>query len=182
MDPTYITILVNGTNATNVLSTTATLIYNTLGLLPILILLAAIGIIVVVIDIALGLAEGRNHKNKSQVQQQVQQDNNVQQQNNKGIFIDFKTFRDIEDSIDFSIILSVVIAIIALIGLGITNNIAIGVAFLLIILAVIFNLGALSYQLDKLHGLKPKKVKKIIKETVTYSDGTTIEREKRYEY
>ncbi len=42
MDPTYITILINGTNTTKVLSTTATLLYNTLGLLPILVLLLII--------------------------------------------------------------------------------------------------------------------------------------------
>ena len=174
MDPTYITILVNGTNATNVLSTTATLIYNTLGLLPILALLAVIGIIVVVVDIALRLTKEKSYKNENQTQQQV---------NNRNISVDLKTLNTVKDSISFSSFLVLLIIIAALVVFAAPANVTLyQLTILLILLVAIVSIAILSDGYSELKKVMPTKVKKIIKETVTYSDGTTIEREKRYEY
>jgi len=174
MDPTYIIILANGTNTTGVLSTTATLLYNTLGLLPILVLLAVIGIIVVVLDIMLRLSKEDNHKKKSQTQQQV---------DNKNISADLKTLVAAKDSISIGTFTLLLIIIAALITLAAPVNVTTyQVAILLILLVAIAGIAILSDGYSELKKVMPKKVRKVLKITTTYSDGTTIEREKRYEY
>jgi len=174
MDPTYITILVNGTNATKVLSTTATLLYNTLGLLPILVLLAVTGIMVVVMDIILRLSKEKNHENENQVQQRV---------NNRKISVDLKTLSTAKDSISFGFSIVLLIIIVALITLAAPVNVtAYQVAILLILLVAIVGIAILSDGYSELKKVMPAKVRKVLKITTTYSDGTTIEREKRYEY
>jgi len=174
MDPTYIIILANGTNTTGVLSTTATLLYNTLGLLPILVLLAVIGIIVVVLDIMLRLSKEDNHKKKSQTQQQV---------DNKNISADLKTLVAAKDSISIGTFTLLLIIIAALITLAAPVNVTTyQVAILLILLVAIAGIAILSDGYSELKKVMPKKVRRIIKKTIIYEDGTTIEREKRYEY
>jgi predicted membrane protein len=174
MDPTYITILVNGTNATTVLSKAATLLYNTLGLLPILVLLAVTGIIVVVMDIALRLSKEENHKNENQVQQRA---------NNRKISVDLKTLSIAKDSISFSASLVLLIIIVTLITLAAPASIMLyQLAIFLILLVAIVGIAILSDGYSELKKVMPTKVKRIIKETVTYSDGTTVEKERRYEY
>jgi len=173
MDPTYITIVVNGTNTT-VLSKAATLLYNTLGLLPILVLLVVTGIIVVVMDIALRLSKEENHKNESQTQQQV---------NNRNISVDLKTLVTVKDSISIGAFLVLLIIIVALITLGAPASIMLyQLATFLILLVAIVGIVILSDGYSELKKVMPTKVKKIIKETITYSDGTTVEKERRYEY
>ena len=173
MDPTYIIILANSTNATGVLSTTATLLYNALGLLHILVLLAVIGIIVVVLDIMLRLSKEDNHKNESKTQQQV---------DNKNISVDLKTLSFAKDSISFGASLVLLIIIIALITLAAPVNVtAYQAAIVLMLLVAITSIAILSDGYSELKKVMPKKVRKIIKETVTYSDGTTVERERMYE-
>ena len=174
MDPTYIIILANGTNTTGVLSTTATLLYNTLGLLPILVLLAVIGIIVVVLDIMLRLSKEDNHKKKSQTQQQV---------DNKNISADLKTLVAAKDSISIGTFTLLLIIIAALITLAAPVNVTTyQVAILLILLVAIAGIAILSDGYSELKKVMPKKVRKIIKKTIIYEDGTTEEREWKYEY
>ena len=173
MDPTYITIVVNGTNTT-VLSKAATLLYNTLGLLPILVLLAVTGIILVVMDIALRLSKEGNHKNESQAQQPV---------DNKNISVDLKTLVAAKDSISIGTFTLLLIIIAALITLTAPVNVtAYQVAIFLILLVAIAGIAILSDGYSELKKVMPKKVRKIIKKTIIYEDGTTEEREKRYEY
>ena len=174
MDPTYIIILANGTNATGVLSTTATLLYNALGLLHILVLLAVIGIIVVVLDIMLRLLKEENHKKESQTQQPV---------DNKNISVNLKTLVAAKDSISFGASLVLLIIIIALITLAASVNVtAYQVAIVLILLVAITSIAILSDGYSELKKVMPKKVRKIIKKTIIYEDGTTEEREWKYEY
>jgi membrane-associated HD superfamily phosphohydrolase len=172
MDPTYITIVVNGTNTT-VLSEAATLLYNTLKLLPTFWLLVAIGIIVVTLDIILRLLKEENRKNKSQ----------TQQANNSNISVDLKTLSAVKDSIFFSSFLILIITMAVLITFVAPANITIyqAVIFLILVLSI-FGIAILFDGYSELKKVLPKKVRKIIKETITYSDGTTIEREKKYEY
>ena len=172
MDPTYIIILANGTNATGVLSTTATLLYNALGLLHILVLLAVIGIIVVVLDIILRLSKEDNHKNESKTQQQV---------DNKNISVDLKTLSFAKDSISIGTFTLLLIIIAALITLAAPVNITTyQVAILLILLVAIASIAILSDGYSELKKVMPKKVRKIIKKTIIYEDGTTEEIERKY--
>jgi len=174
MDPTYITILVNGTNATKVLSATATLLYNTLGLLPILVLLAVTGIIVVIMDIALRLKGEKDHKNENQVQQRV---------NNRKISVDLKTLSTAKDSISFSAFLVLLIIIAALMALAAPVNITLyQIAILLILLIAIVSITVLSDGYSELKKAMPAKVRKVVKVTTVYGDGTTVEKETKYEY
>ena len=174
MDPTYITILVNGTNATTVSSTAATLLYNSLGLLSFLVLLATIGIIVVVIDIALRLIGEKNHKNENQIQQQV---------NNRNISVDLKTLSAVKDSISIGTFVLLLIIIVALITFAAPASIMLyQVAILLILLVAIVGIAILSDGYSELKKVMPTKVRRIVKITTTYSDGTTIEKETKYEY
>jgi len=174
MDPTYIIILVNGTNTTGVLSTTATLLYNSFGLLPLLILLVMIGIIVVVFDIILRLSKEDNHKNESQTQQPV---------DNKNISVDLKTLSFAKDSISFGAFLVLLIIIIALITLVAPVNITTyQVAVVSILLVAVTSIAMLYDGYSELKKVMPKKVRRIIKKTIIYEDGTTEEREWKYEY
>jgi quinol-cytochrome oxidoreductase complex cytochrome b subunit len=179
MDPTYITILVNGTNTTKVLSTAATLLYNSLGLLSFLVLLATIGIIVVVMDIALRLMGEKNHKNENQTQQQ---DNKQQEVNNKNISVDLKTLYDIKDSISFSAFLILLIILIAIMTPAVSADTNLyQAAMFLILLIAIASIAVLSDGHSELKKVMPKKVRKIVKITTVYSDGTTVEKEEKYE-
>ena len=172
MDPAYITIVVNGTNTT-VLSKAATLLYNTLGLLSFLVLLVVTGIIVIVMDIALRLSKEENHKNESQ----------TQQANNRNISVDLKTLSAVKDSISIGDFLVLLIIIVALITLGAPASIMLyQLAIFLILLVAIVGIIILSDGYSELKKVMPTKVKKIIKETITYSDGTTVEKERKYEY
>ena len=174
MDPTYITILVNGTNATKVLSATATLLYNTLGLLPILVLLAVTGIIVVIMDIALRLSKEKDHESENQVQQRV---------NNRKISVDLKTLSTAKDSISFSAFLVLLIIIAALMVLAAPVNITLyQIAILLILLIAIVSITVLSDGYSELKKAMPAKVRKVVKVTTVYGDGTTVEKETKYEY
>ena len=174
MDPTYITIVINSTNATEVLSKAATLLYNTLGLLPILVLLAVTGIILVVMDIALRLSKGENHKNESQTQQQV---------DNRNISVDLKTLSAVKDSIFIGSILVLLVIIVTLITLAAPASIMLyQLSIFLILLVAVTSILILYDGYTRVRELLPKRIKRIIKKTIIYEDGTTEEREKKYEY
>ena len=174
MDSTYITTLVNGTNATEALNAAATLLYSTLGLLPFLVLLATVGIIVVVMDIALRLTKEKNHGNENQTQQQV---------NDKNISVNLKTLNTVKSSISVSAFLVLLIIMAALITLAAPVNIILyQTAIVLILLLAIVGIAMLSDGYSELKKIMPTKVRKVVKVITTYSDGTTVEKETKYEY
>jgi Kef-type K+ transport system membrane component KefB len=108
-----------------------------------------------------------------------QQNIQAQQQNKKGIFVDFETLREAKNSADDSFMISFVIFIASILGIIFVNNIASQVMFFLIMILSVFAMGAAASSYNKLDKLRPK-VKKIIKETIIYEDGQTEEKEYKY--
>jgi uncharacterized membrane protein len=108
-----------------------------------------------------------------------QQDTQAQQQNKKGVFIDFETLKAAESSADDSFMLSFVIFLLAVAGAIVINNIVAQIIFFVIMIFSVLAMGAAASSYSKLNKSKPK-VKKIIKETIIYEDGQTEEREYKY--
>jgi glucan phosphoethanolaminetransferase (alkaline phosphatase superfamily) len=109
-----------------------------------------------------------------------QQDTQAQQQNKKGVFIDFETLREVKSSIDNSFMLTLIIALLAFAGFITINNIVAQIVFLVIMIFSVFAMGIAASSYNKLDKFTPK-VKKIIKEIIFYEDGQVEEKETKYE-
>jgi len=114
--------------------------------------------------------------------QTQQQKTNIDQSNKKGILIDYETLNKIHNVIDTSIFLLLLIVLLALIGMTASYKSESTIIFFVILALSTIGAIILIYASDLIYKIKPKRVKKIIKTIVTYSDGTTVEKETRYEY
>jgi len=178
MDPTIAIVTITS------VSTELSLLNNLLAMFPILLLLLfSAFIIFTLFAISTLKGEKSNIQPQTQAQQIQQQDSNVQQSNNKGISIDYRTLNIIKDSISFGIVLAILIIIMGLLALGFAvNNMGYAVALAIILGFAISMIPILSDGYSELKKVMPKKVRKIIKKTIIYEDGTTEEREWKYEY
>jgi Na+-transporting methylmalonyl-CoA/oxaloacetate decarboxylase gamma subunit len=102
-----------------------------------------------------------------------------QQQNKKGVFIDFETLKETKSSVDDSFMLSFVVFLLAIIGAIVVNDIVAQVIFFIIMIFSILAMGAAASSYSKLDRFTPK-VKKIVKEIIFYEDGQTEEEETEY--
>jgi len=108
--------------------------------------------------------------------QQATPPQQIQQQNKKGVFIDYETLKEAKYSVADNFVLAFLIFIISVLGVIAINDIVAQVAFILIlILSVIVMVDAFS-GFNKLDKFTPK-VKKIVKEIIYYEDGQTEEKE-----
>jgi hypothetical protein len=179
MDPTYITIFVNGTNATKVFSMAATLLYNGLGLLSVLVLFAVTGIILVIIDITSRLREEKNYENRNQTQKTT----STQQLDNRNVFIDYKALDIIKGSFAFGITLAVLIVLMSIMAIAFAiNTLGYQMALAIIIGFAAPSIIILSDGYHQVNKLMPKRIKKVVKVTTIYEDGTTIKKERKYKY
>jgi len=187
MDPVYVTISINGTNEAQVLSTAATIFYNSLGLLHVLVFALVISSIIFMVDIILRLTEKKNYKNgdQSQIQQlQIQaQVSSTQQSNTNGIFVEYKTLNIIKSALIVGIsFIMLIFVIAATAGLFAIDTFEYQIALALIFVLAVLGIPILYDGYNQVNKLLPKRIKKIVKVTTIYEDGTTIEREKKYEY
>jgi quinol-cytochrome oxidoreductase complex cytochrome b subunit len=143
-------------------------------------MLFMLAVLAFVIWLAVQIGKKPNKSENQTQQPQVQQT----QQNTDGTFVDYKTLKDIKASTSYSIALAVLIFIIGFIAFASTaNNIGYAVTLAIIMgiaLAIIPILYSDSYK--QVNKLLPKRIKKIVKVTTIYEDGTTEERERKYEY
>ena len=99
-----------------------------------------------------------------------------QQQNKKGVFVDYETLKEAKYSISDNFVLAFLIFIISVLGAVAINDIVAQIGFILIlILSVIAMADALS-GFGKLDKFTPK-VKRVVKEIIYYEDGQTEEKE-----
>ena len=170
MDPTTVIIV------TNYISAGIAFLESTLALMPILILLAIFAIVVGIIEIFKGMT-----KNGTSQPQQVQQQNSNQQADKDHVLVDIRSLQYIKESVGYAII-AIIATIIAFIGLlFVTNIILVGTIFFFIILFLLFAISDLARARSKLKENMPKRIKKIIKKTIIYEDGSTEEHEEKYE-
>jgi hypothetical protein len=131
---------------------------------------------------AMGMLKREKPDIQSQVQQQPQA-SNTQQSNTNGIFIEYRTLDFIKGSFAFGIALTILIIIQDLLALGFAiNNTGYMVALAIIIGFAIPMIPMLYDGYSRVKKLLPKRFKKVVKVTTIYEDGTTIEKEKKYEY
>ena len=178
MDPTIAIVTITS------VSTELGLLNNLLAMFPILLLLLFSAFIIFTL-FAMSTLKGEksNIQPQTQAQQIQQQDSNVQQSNNKGISIDYRTLNIIKDSISFGIVLAILIIIMGLLALGFAvNNMGYAVALAIILGFSISMIPILSDGYSQVKKLLPKRIRRIIKKTIIYEDGTTEEREWKYEY
>jgi len=169
MDPTTITVTINS------VSTELNLLSNLLAMFPILLLL--LFSVFIISTLKSGI------QSQTQAQQIQQQDSNVQQSNNKGISIDYRTLNIIKGSFAFGITLAILIIVMGLLALGFAvNNMGYAVALAIILGFAISMIPILSDGYSQVKKLLPKRIKRIVKKTIIYEDGTTEEREWKYEY
>jgi len=169
MDPTTITVTINS------VSTELNLLSNLLAMFPILLLLLFSAFIIFTLKSGI--------QSQTQAQQIQQQDSNVQQSNNKGISIDYRTLNIIKGSFAFGITLAILIIVMGLLALGFAvNNMGYAVALAIILGFAISMIPILSDGYSQVKKLLPKRIKRIVKKTIIYEDGTTEEREWKYEY
>jgi hypothetical protein len=103
-----------------------------------------------------------------------------QQQNKKGVFIDFKALKDAKSSADDGFMLSFIVFLLSIIGAIVVNDIVAQVIFFIIMIFSAFAMGATASSYNKLNKFAPK-VKKVVKEIIYYEDGQTEEKETKYE-
>ena len=178
MDPTTITVTINS------VSTELNLLSNLLAMFPILLLLLFSAFIIFTL-FAISTLKGEKSgiQSQTQAQQIQQQDSNVQQSNNKGISIDYRTLNIIKGSFAFGITLAILIIVMGLLALGFAvNNMGYAVALAIILGFAISMIPILSDGYSQVKKLLPKRIKRIVKKTIIYEDGTTVEKEKKYEY
>jgi 6-pyruvoyl-tetrahydropterin synthase len=108
-----------------------------------------------------------------------QQDNLAQQQNKKGVFIDFETLKEAKSSIDNSFMSTLVIAFLAFAGFIAINNIVAQIVFFVILIFSIFAMGFAASSYNRLKKAAPK-VRKIVKEIIFYEDGQIEETKQEY--
>ena len=178
MDPTTITVTINS------VSTELSLLSNLLVVLPVLLLLLFSAFIIFTLS-AISTLKGEKSgiQSQTQAQQKQQQDSNAQQSSKEGVFVDQKTLLVFRDAFDFNafMFLLIIVAILAAFAISANSyiyNLALAIIFALSLVGS-FVSGYSSYKVNK---VRPKKVRKIIKKIIIYEDGTTVEREKRYEY
>jgi len=182
MDPTYVTIALNTTSVGATLSSLNIFLVT----LPLLLLLGAIAIIFVIsiISFLIGIGSFTNRSQQqvqTQTSQQTQQQNSNQKQANT-VSIDLRTLNNAKDGIFFGIIIIILIIFAAFTALGsATNVLQYGVVTFLIIVLSILAIAVLYDSFKSLKTSLPKKIKKIIKKTIIYEDGSTEEREEKYE-
>jgi len=178
MDPTTITVTINS------VSTELSLLSNLLVVFPVLLLLLFSAFMMFTLS-AISTLKGEKSdiQSQTQAQQKQQQDSNIQQSNNKGIPIDYRTLNIIKDSISFGIVLAILIIIMGLLALEFAvNNMGYAVALAIIIGFAISMILILGNEYSQVKKLLPKRIKRIVKKTIIYEDGTTEETEEKYEY
>jgi len=108
-------------------------------------------------------------------------DQQPQEQKKDGVFVEYKILKDIKEGTSDSGAFSLIIFLTSIIGIVVINNIIAQILFVIIIILSIFVLASLGGIVNILDNITPKKVKKIIKETIIYEDGSTEEYEEKYE-
>jgi UDP-N-acetylmuramyl pentapeptide phosphotransferase/UDP-N-acetylglucosamine-1-phosphate transferase len=173
MDPTTVIVTISS------VSKELNLLNNLLAILPVLMFLAFSAIIMFVL-FAMGMLKREKSDTQSQVQPQA---SNTQQSNTNGIFIEYKTLDFIKTSIALSIVLIISIIIVSLVApISVTGTLGYQVALVMILLVAVTSILPLYDSYVRIKELLPKRIKKIVKVTTIYEDGTTVEREKKYEY
>ena len=162
----------------NSISNTAMSALAIMGALFFMIILVIMAVFVGVIWLITQL--NKQQQVQTQTSQQTQQQNNNQQQTNT-VSIDLRTLNNAKDGIFFSMLIIILIIFTAFVALGsATDVLQYGiVTFIIIVLSIC----AIAVLYDSFKSLKislPKKVKKIIKKTIIYEDGTVDEKEIRY--
>jgi len=110
-----------------------------------------------------------------------------QRQTKNKILVDPKILENSKDGIAASLALIFLIEILSLIVFGYSltspiNNLGWSAIMLIIIIALAFPIGILFASYGDLKDSLPKRVRKIIKVTTIYEDGTKEERKRKYEY
>ena len=111
-----------------------------------------------------------------------------QRQTKNKILVDPKILENSKDGIAASLALIILIEILSLVLFGYTlvnptlNNLGWSAVMLIILIALAFPIGILFASYGDLKDSLPKRVRKIIKVTTIYEDGTKEERKRKYEY
>ncbi len=121
-------------------------------------------------------------KKSEKEQQQTEQPSDVQQSANKRILIDAETFNNIYMNVDTGVVIFTILVISVLFFLIAVEDYLAKAALGFIAILSALGLVVLLPTSTKMNKIRPKKVRKIVKVTTVYSDGTTVEKETKYEY
>ena len=97
-----------------------------------------------------------------------------QQQNKRGVFVDYETLREAKSSADDSFMLALLIFVMSIFGIIVVNDIVAQVIFFIITIFSVFAMGAAASSYNKLNKFAPK-VRKVVKEIIYYEDEQTEE-------
>jgi uncharacterized membrane protein len=165
-----------GINTMNNITSTALITLQALFFMTMLFMLA---VFVFIIWLTMQIWKKPN-KSENQTQQQA---SNTQQSDNRNVSVDYKTLDIIKSSIVSGIAFIILIFIIALVAYPLATDIlGYQAALVMILLVAAVSIPILYDGYSQVNKLLPKRIKKIIKVTTVYEDGTTIEKERRYEY
>ena len=174
MDPTIAIVTITS------VSTELSLLNNLLAIFSILLFLLFSAFIIFIL-FAMSMLKREKSYTQSQAQQPQQQDSNIQQSNKNGTFVDYKTLKFIKISIALSISLIILIIIISLLApISSMDTLGYQVILVMILLIAVTSILPLYDGYIRVKELLPKRIRRIVKKTIIYEDGTTEEIEREY--